>query len=80
MLKLKVEYALTGPLSNPGTLRSLQDAVHEGCETLEDAAFKIRYIPGLACYRGGSHVAVHQNVGGGLGDIRLAIITRGETG
>jgi hypothetical protein len=76
MLKLIIEEKIVGPLSVPHILRSLEDAVHGEPQTIDDVAVKIRHIPGLTCYRGGSHVAVHQLVGSGLGITRLAIVTR----
>jgi hypothetical protein len=46
---------------------------------LIDAAVGIKTIPGLACYHGGIHVAVHAGLANGyFGPTRLAIITEGE--
>ncbi len=73
-MKLKVEYKLTGPLSRPGVLHELEDAV-ERASSLEEAVCLIRALPDLETYRGGSHVAVHQRVNGALGAMRLAIVT-----
>jgi len=78
MLKLAIEESLTGPLAHPPTRKALEEMV-AGAASLIDAVAGIKTIPGLACYHGGSHVAVHAGLANGyFGPTRLAIITEGE--
>lgn len=76
MLKLTIEDNLTGPLAHPPTQRALEDLVAASDSMSDAAAGIVKAIPGLACYRGGSHVAVHAGrLNGFFGPTRLAIIT-----
>lgn len=77
MLKLTIEESLTGPLAHPPTRKALEELV-SGAASLIDAAMGIKTIPGLACYHGGSHIAVHSGSNGQLSHTRWAIITEGE--
>jgi len=78
MLKLTIEEGLTGPLAHPPTRKALEELVDRAA-SLIDAAEGIKTIPGLACYHGGSHVAVHAGLANGFfGTTRWAIITEGE--
>jgi hypothetical protein len=73
-MNLKIEYKLTGPLSHRRTLRALEEAVASS-KTFDEARVAISSIPRLETYKGGSHVAVHEDMRNRLGVIRLAIIT-----
>lgn len=77
MLKLKIEESLTGPLAHPPTRRALEELV-DLSNTLEEAAAGIKTIPGLARYKGGSHIAIHSTISGQLSYTRCAIITQEE--
>ena len=76
MLKLDIEWKITGPLAHRATLYALQEAV-EKASCLAEAADKIRLIPRLCVYRSGDHLAVHEVVGNQMGTQRLALITNG---
>lgn len=80
MLSLTVEIGYYGPLAHALTRQTVADAV-ESSSTLDELAGRLRSIPGLAIYRGGSHVAVHCGRPDGLmSEARWAIVTEYQPG
>ncbi len=74
MLKLKIEESVTGPLAHSPTRIALENIAAEAA-TLDECAARIKTIPGLGVYRGGSHVAIHRLSNGRLSHTRWAIVT-----
>lgn len=74
-LVLTVEWSIIGPLAIKSNLCQLQ-RIADLCTTLDDAAKHLKIsFPNLGFYRGGSHIAVHEEWRGKLHEPRLAIIT-----
>ena len=79
-MKITIENDLTGPLSHKPIIRKIEAAI-ERAASLDDAARALRAlnIPSIACYKGGSHIAIHEQLRDGhLWPERLALVTEGS--
>ncbi len=76
--KLIIEWKITGPLANKRTKNKLFEAVDKAgdLEELKQMIMSWPCFQTISCYRGGSHLAIHERdlVSGLMCQNRLAIV------